>query len=530
MIQGGQTMPEVTAKTKAPSPKQTPKAMTRRDLLGRWWSTQKTATAGVAAAGAAAGTATAKAVSVMGQATGFGEREAAHLMRRAGFGATTEEIQDLVARGKQGAVDYLVNFENINNDAMEADLTALVQDVPRNDRADPGFFDLNNFRGIQGWWAYRMVNSARQFEEKMTLFWHNHFATAVSKVNRADYMLDQNQLFRSMALDNFRDILVSVSMDPAMILWLDNNTNIAGSPNENFARELMELFSLGIDDLSTGDPNYSEFDIQEVARAFTGWTVRRQGFFFNTNQHDDGPKTVFGQTGNFGGEDIVDLIVVQDAAALFMAKKFWEFFVYQNPEPAILDELAQVYFDSNYSIHALVTHMFLMDEFYSDRAMFGQIKSPTEFAIGALRQLSLNFDDGRPYQAISGLMSTMDQDIFNPPTVAGWDGDLSWINTSTLLVRYNAANTITQFDQRRFGTGFNPEMLVQSYGTDPEAIVDGMLDQLGPLEISDDTRFLLVEYLTDGDLTNFTIDNLTLQSKVRGLAHLVMSLPEYQLN
>jgi len=497
----------------------------RRDLLKRWWSNPKAAAATVTAATATM----TKAVNAVGQVTGFGEREAAHLLRRAGFGSTPEDIQNLVTRGRAGAVDYLLDYENISNDTMETELEALVEDVPRDSRVQPGRIDLNNFGGLQAWWSYRMANSARQFQEKMTLFWHDHFATAVSKVNRADYMLGQNNLFRNNALGNFRTLLQDVSRDAAMILWLDNNTNIKGSPNENYARELMELFSLGITHVVTGEDNYTENDIQEIARAFTGWTVRRQGFFFNRNQHDDGPKTVFGETGNFGGDDIIDLIVVRDATAYFMSKKLWEFFAYLEPEQEILDELAGVYFSSNYDIKAMVSHMFNMDAFYSDKAVFGHIKSPTEFAIGALRQLGIQFNDARGYQAVSVLMRTMDQDIFNPPTVAGWDEGLSWINTSTLLVRYNTGNSITTFGDRRFGQVFDPNTIIQG-NDDPEEIVDIMLSQMGPLEVPDNTRILLIEYLTDGDLANFTLDPTTVDNKVRGLTHLIMSLPEYQLN
>jgi len=401
--------------------------------------------------------------------------------------------------------------------------------VPRGERADPGKIDLSRFPGLQAWWAYRMANTTRQLEEKLTLFWHDHFATAFSKVNRGDYMLAQNQLFRSMALGNFRDILVEVSRDPAMILWLDNNTNIKDAPNENYARELMELFSMGIDHVVSSEPNYTENDIKEVARAFTGWTVRRQGFFFNRNQHDDGVKTVFGVSDNFNGEDIVDLIVQRDATAYFMAKKFWEFFAYEDPEATVLDELVQVYFDGNYDIKKLVRHMFKMDAFYSDRALFGDIKNPAEFAVGAMRQMGFKFRDARGYQAVANFMRTMDQDLFNPPSVAGWDGGLSWINTSTLLVRYNTANTITAFNDRRFGATFDPNSVVAD-SSDPEQIVDSMLTLFGTLEVSDDTRFLLVEYLTDGDLAGFVLDERTAESKIRGLAHLIMSLPEYQLN
>lgn len=496
---------------------------TRRDLITRWWSRPK------AAAAAVAGT-TSVAATALAQAGGFGTREAAHLLRRAGFGGTPQEIQDLVVRGRQGAVDYLVDFEKVPNNAMEGALGALVQDVPRDQRAEPGRIDLNTLRGIQTWWMYRMAHTARPLEEKMTLFWHDHFATAISKVTREDYMLAQNRLFRERALGSFRDLLVNVSKDPAMIIWLDNNTNIKDAPNENYGRELMELFSMGINHLVSGEPNYTETDIKEVARAFTGWTVRRQGFFFNRAQHDDGVKTVFGQSGNFGGEDVVDLIVERDATAYFMAKKFWEFFAYENPPMDVLDELAEVYFDSGYDVKSLMRHLFNMDAFYGDQALLGQIKSPAEYVASALRQLGVQFSDARGYGFSVVLMGQMDQQLFNPPTVAGWEGGTSWINTATLLVRYNAANTLSSINEPRIGAGFDVSPLLEGTDGDPERIVDKLLDQLGPLEVSDQTRMLLIDYLTDGDLAGFALDARAVESKVRGLAHLALSLPEFQLN
>ena len=508
-------MPEVNAQTRP--------TYTRRDLIARWWSRPKAVAVAVAGA-------TSMAATALAQASGFGTREAAHLLRRAGFGGTPQEIEDLAAKGRQGAVDYLVDFEQVSNAAMEDALSALVQDVPRGERAEPGKIDLNTLRGLQTWWTYRMAHTARPLEEKMTLFWHDHFATAISKVNREDYMLGQNRLFREMALANFRDLLVEVSKDPAMIIWLDNNTNIKDAPNENYGRELMELFTMGINHLVSGEPNYTETDIKEVARAFTGWTVRRQGFFFNRAQHDEGAKTVFGQSGNFGGEDIVDLIVERDATAYFMAKKLWEFFAYENPSMDVLDELAEVTFDSGYDVKVLVRHLFNMDAFYGEQALFGQIKSPAEYVASSLRQLGMQFNDARGYGFSVVLMGQMDQQLFNPPTVAGWEGGTSWINTATLLVRYNAANTLSSINEPRIGAGFDANALLEGTDEDPERIVDKLLDQLGPLEVSDQTRMLLIDYLTDGDLANFALDARTVESKVRGLAHLVLSLPEFQLN
>ncbi len=459
----------------------------------------------------------------------FGRAEAGHLLRRAGFGGTPAEAEALAAKGRAAAVDALVDYENTSNDALEAELDALVQDVPRGQRADRGRIDLKTFPGIKAWWVYRLAHSARPFEEKMTLFWHGHFATAISKVARVDFMLNQNHTLRRLALAPFRELVLAVSRDPAMIVWLDNNTNVKGAPNENYARELMELFTMGIDHVKTGASNYTERDVQEVARAFTGWTVRRTGFFFNRSQHDSGPKTVFGQTGNFGGEDVIDLILERDATAYFLSWKLWTFFAYESPEMEILDELAEVMRASGYDLRAVVRHLFNMDAFYSEKARFATVKSPAELVAGAARHLGLKFNDERGYNALANFMRTMDQELFNPPTVKGWDGGLDWVNTNTLLVRYNVANLITTLRPGRIGQGFEPSAYVRA-GQSPEEVVTALLEQLGGLEVSAETSDLLVDYLTDGDASGFRLDPRTQEVKVRGLAHLIMSLPEYQLN
>jgi uncharacterized protein (DUF1800 family) len=453
----------------------------------------------------------------------WNEQNAAHLLRRAGFGGPHEEAQTLVDLGLEGAVDHLINYEQVDDSAMEQALAQqnLLQ-------APPG--KQLSLQAIQIWWLFRMINTKRPLLEKMTLFWHGHFATGISKVEVRELMFQQNQLFRHHALDNFQTILLGVSQDPAMIIWLDNLTNIKSAPNENYARELMELFTMGINDVIAGTQNYTEQDIHESARAFTGWTLRRGQFYFNSSQHDNGTKSFLGQTGNFNGDDIVAILAPRPATSRFMAKKLFEFFGYANPEPSIIQELADVYLANQSSIKAVMQHLFTMDAFYSDQALYANIKSPAEFVVGSIRLLQPTVGTALlPY--LVNIMDLLQQVLFNPPTVKGWDGGLTWINTASILTRCNFADYLASLRGGHVGS-FDPTTLLSSSPpADANATVDLVLNGLGPLAVPDETRKSLSDYLTDGhDPTSFQITPQTLDSKVRGLVHLVMSLPEYQTN
>jgi len=450
----------------------------------------------------------------------FDEVQAAHLLRRAGFGGTQAEIADFVSMGREAAVTYLVDYEQVDDSQMEQELEA-------QNLLEPNQNQMLNLPQIQQWWLFRMMNTRRPLVEKMVLFWHDHFATAVSKVVNRQYMLEQNFLFRENVLGNFEDLVLDVTRDPAMIVWLDNNTNIIGSPNENFARELMELFTTGINDVVTGEQNYTEFDIQESSRAFTGWTIRRGRFFFNAAQHDFGLKTFMGQTDDFNGEDIVNMLVNMEATGRYLAWKLLEWFVYPDPEPELIDEVAQVYFDTGFDMREVVRHILLSDAFCSDKALGGTVKNPVEFAIGTIRMLEASI---HPRFLVS-LLNLMEQTLFNPPTVAGWDWHLSWINTATLLVRYNSTNTIASArgGGRDRAAEFDPEFLINRGGASSDTeVVDLFLRLLGPLSVSETTRQTLIDYLnSDGP---FVVNNESIDRKVRGLVHLITSLPEYQLN
>ncbi|HKY04614.1 MAG TPA: DUF1800 family protein, partial [Blastocatellia bacterium] len=302
----------------------------------------------------------------------------AHVLRRMGFGGSPEDIDGLVPRGREGAVDFLIDFNNIDNKPLDDVLAASFDfsDVTDNQKFNQG--------EIRRWWFTRMVYSRRQFQEKMTLFWHNHFATALSKVDDR-LMYNQNLTLRSSVLDRFDSLLLKVSQDPAMLVWLDGTTNVLGSPNENFAREIQELFTMGVNDVVTGEPNYTEQDVKEIARAFTGGKFRRDRagagltftFFKADNQVDKGSKTIYGQTANFTWEDVITIVSARRATARYLVKELFEFFVYPLTSSAAdkqtIEKFADVYMNRDHSIKELVRAIFTSDEFFSDRARFALV-------------------------------------------------------------------------------------------------------------------------------------------------------------
>jgi uncharacterized protein (DUF1800 family) len=469
-----------------------------------------------------------------------------------GFGGTTGEIEELASKGREGAVDYLINYNQIDNKPLE-DL--LAQNFDFSDITDNQ--KLNNAE-IRRWWYTRMVHTRRQFEEKMTLFWHNHFATSSSKVQDF-YMYLQNLTLRANALPRFDDLLLKMAQDPAMILWLDSRTNVVGRPNENFGRELMELFTMGINDVVTGQPNYTEDDVKEVARAFTGWDFnqnRRDGglnfqFVIRQNLHDNTTKTVFAgtpfaATGNLNGTDIIDILSDRPQTARYLSKKLLDFFVFpvttSNSDRNLIDRFANVYLNNNHSIKALVTAIFTSDEFFSDRARFALVKQPVEFIVSAVRMLKGSFipgsNLGEGRRQVSNTLSifgrNMGQDLFGPPDVAGWDFNLGWVNTASMLERFNYANAYIS-NRNTTNPGLfitNDELKKNTKGTSKKT-VKKFLKVLGPLDPGSDVVKMLRSYLeTDdnGNKVKFVNDDLTVDKKVRGLVHQIMCLPEFQLN
>lgn len=415
-----------------------------------------------------------------------------HLLRRAGFGATQLELERFTSLGRAATVDYLLNYDSLDDAALENRLAGLS-------------LDLTRIQDLQRWWLLRMVYTQRPLLEKMTLFWHGILTSGISKVNRPDLMWRQNQLFRQQALGSFDVILKAISRDPAMLIWLDSQSNRKSAPNENFARELMELFSLGVG-------NYTEQDVRESARAFTGWFLNNQGFLFNASQHDNGLKTFLGQTGNFSGDDVVNIIVAHPAAARYISTRLFTFFAYDNPEPAVIDRLAGVFQSSNWSIRAVVRAIFTAPEFYTVKAYRARPKSPVEYVASMLRGLAIE----TTAQGIPGLLSRMGQELFDPPNVAGWPGGPIWINSSTLLERINFASRIAS-DRR----AFLPRTPLPANAT-PRQAADYYSALLIDGTISAGTQTLLNDFAA----RYVTTSN---DAGLRSVVYLTLSSPDYQL-
>ncbi len=370
---------------------------------------------------------------------------AAHLLNRAGFGGTPAEIEKLVDLGHAKAVDSLVNYESIpdttappewtktdpNRFARMQDMRMATDEKRMEMRRMEQRTQREHVSDLRYWWLQRMAFGPRPLQEKLTLFWHGHFATSAQKVKDAPAMWQQNEVFRRHASGNWLVLLTAVSKDPAMMFWLDQSQSRKEHPNENFAREAMELFTLG-------EGNYTEKDVTEAARAFTGWSIERVTlrYVWRPNMHDYTPKTVFGKTGNFTGDDVLKLIVAHPQSARFITRKLWTFFAAESPPDALVESLATVFRANGNFFKPLLRAMFMSEEFYSPAVMRQQVKSPVQWLVGSVRALERELP---PAQFASNLLRQLGQDLLFPPNVKGWDGGLSWITTNNLLSRYNFA-------------------------------------------------------------------------------------------
>jgi uncharacterized protein (DUF1800 family) len=441
-------------------------------------------------------------------------RKLSHLLRRAAFGARPAEWAGWRHLGVEGSTARLLHPEQ-NPD----NLSALYNDIAGE------YVDLTDMESVRLWWIYRMAHTDRPLEEKMTLFWHGHFATANYKVERPAWMWRQNEVFRTHALGNFSTLLKAVSRDPAMLIWLDGEQNRKGAANENYGRELLELFTMG------WGSGYTETDVGEAARSFTGWRFDHDtgDFLFNPKAHDDGVKTFLGETGNFNGDDIIDIVVRRPATAHFLVSKLFKFFVHDDPSDADLAAPISAYFSSGYDIRSVMGSLLGSPAFYSDAAYMAKIKSPAEYVVTLIRTLDAPLSVvGNEYE-LGETLRAMGQDLFNPPNVKGWAGGQAWINTMTLLTRMNFANrVIDRMNQRGLLPGSVREGLdgigLSARGGAPE-IAEALWQLVMPGHMpSDATRSALISYVSDGQSSAPSID-----SCAPGALSLVMSSPEYQL-
>jgi uncharacterized protein (DUF1800 family) len=389
---------------------------------------------------------------------------------------------------------------------------------------------------------FHLVNTGRPLEEKMALFWHHVFATGNSKVDNYDQLLEQIQLFRDMGMGNYRDLLIALAKNPTMIFWLDNNENHKTAVNENWGRELLELFSMGVG-------NYTETDVREASRAFTGWTIALtppRGYYnrwdwefeYIDEDHDDGEKTFLGHTGNFNGEDIIDIIVQQPACHRFIARHLYNFFVADEAQvpawqttpprdPKAIDTLAKAFADSHYDMRSTLRALFLSDFF--KEARFARIKSPAEMVIGILR-LAGGFEFPAPGIGNLAKQPTyMGQELLNPPSVEGWHTGAEWINSGTLMKRVNfAASVLGDFD--RPGMRAILDRLKAQGQLSPEGLVDSCLDLIGPLEVEPEVRQRLVEHASEGGAVRWgTEHDASISQKRTGeMLQMIASLREFQ--
>jgi len=503
--------------------------------------------------------------------------EAAHLLNRAGFGGSPAEIKSFHALGRTKAVDSLLNpaepidaiappawsdpkeaakifneYREIAREAREKSKGLPPEQAAQIRRqATRAAQRKRNEMGLdaQSWWFRKILHTEAPLREKMTLFWHDHFATSFQKVKQPGLLIHQNELFRKQAFGNFRELTKAIAVDPAMMLYLDSQGSKKGSPNENFAREVMELFTLG-------EGNYTEDDIREAARAFTGYSINRltATSTFRPNQWDEGKKKIFGQTGAFKSDDVIDLIFQQKAAASYVPTKLWEYFVSEDPPQAAIDALAASFKAADFNVAPLLREIFLSKEFYSERVIRNQIKPPVQFLVQMLKQLEITEPPaGFPLQG----QRELGQQLFSPPNVAGWDWGKAWINTNTLLTRYNLAGYLTKGAEASGSAelqGGDDMAMMEEGGKkggmmrqgmrasrswkgpnykkiappelreNPADLVDSLIFRFFQGTLPDKARGSFVEYATAKQGVIFT------DKEVAELAHLILSTPYYQLS
>jgi hypothetical protein len=470
--------------------------------------------------------------------------KAAHLLNRAGFGGTAEEVENIRKLGPQKAVDSLMDFSDapaqgggdtgpdlssiadmpasfgqlrmmLNDAGSEQDKKMLRQKFQQSNR--------EALNAIVKWWMNRMAFGPYPLQEKLTLFWHGHFTTSARDERAASLMWRQNELLRRYAAGNFDPFLHAISKDPAMLDYLNNAQNRKQHPNENYAREVMELFTLGIG-------NYTEDDVKEGARAFTGWTHDGDEFIFREFQHDYGQKTFLGVTGDFDGDAVLNIILQQPACPNFVAAELFKYLAYDDVDDSLVAALGDLLYSNRYELRPLIRTILTSKAFYSPECVGVQIKSPIQLLVGTVRMLGLQMP---PELAVMSALNQMGQVPLMPPNVRGWPGGHLWINTSTLFIRYNTGVWLAGGDVpsletlRRKGDGrpLSP-LAAQSSDFEPQAqgsaseVIDYWVNRLIQRPIDDDKKQVLAGALG--------VDPSNMDGQ-RRVVQLIVSMPEYQL-
>jgi len=456
----------------------------------------------------------------------------AHLMRRAGFGASREELEMRAAQGYNATVEELLHPE----ESEPADQNVLLRYHPGAllPGGQPPMGNIN--------WMFHLVNTKRPLQEKMALFWHHVFATGNSKVDNYDQLLEQIDMFRDKGMGNYRELLVTLAKNPAMIYWLDNQENHNRAVNENWARELLELFSMG-------QGNYTEKDVREASRAFTGWGIAVKiprlpygrfpwEFEYNPEDHDNTEKEFLGHKGNFNGEDIIDIVVQQPACATFICRHLSNFFMADEPQvpswkiespqdPQLMAALMKSFRESSFDMRAVLRTLFTSDSFKNAR--FNKIKSPAELVVSTLRMVGgANLPFPHYGEEIAMQPTYMGQDLLNPPSVEGWHTGKEWINSGSLMSRINFTAQMVG-DTSKPGVRFMINRIKARGTLQPAQLVDTALDLMGPLEVGEGTRQELLTHASEGGDLRWD-HSADAEQRVAQLLQLIVATREYQFN
>ena len=461
----------------------------------------------------------------------------AHLLRRAGFGATPDELDGYLSKGYEAVVEELLHPQDSDN---------LSDDLIR--RYHPEMSESRDLQSSASNWMYRMITTRCPMEEKIALFWHGLFATGYAKLNQARALLNQIEMFRREGLGSYRELLVELSKDPAMLLWLDNNDNHKDAINENYGRELLELFAMGIG-------NYTEDDVKEGSRAFTGWTLANAEYMamraakdsiwpysriawhfeFRDSDHDGGEKTFLGETGNFNGEDIIDIIVRQEATARFICTRLFQFFAADEIDEAgdrTIKEMMQTYFDSDNEMRSVLRTLFNSDYFKSEEARFARVKGPVELMVGAIRLAGSYRQPTLGIDKVTNQSFFMGQGLLQPPTVEGWHEGSEWIDSGALVERVNfVAQELSDVNKPGIRAIIDRLAHENNGELTPEQLVDRCLELVGPIKVADSSRNTLVEYARrqgDLDLHDHRAGDEA-EQRVGNMLRLVASTREFQL-
>ena len=468
----------------------------------------------------------------------------AHLMRRAGFGATRDELETCVAKGYEATVEGLLSPTDATDSVEDGDLWR---------RYHVGDNSLHALESCQFHWLYRMINSKHALREKIALFWHGVFATGYGKIDQPRALLMQIDTFRRLGLGSFRELLISISKDPAMIYWLDNKDNHGAAVNENYGREILELFSMGVG-------SYTEDDVRQCSRAFTGWTMRNAElhttrvelnsvwpygrldwqYEYRDEDHDSEEKAFLGEAGRFNGEDVIDIICRQPATARFIARHLYNFFVADEAQvpawpnvaprdPEAIQTLVDAFVDSNYEIGSVLRVLFNSD-FFKD-APFARVKSPAELVVGTARMTGGYRSPQAGDISIAVATGLMGQELLDPPSVEGWHTGVEWITTANLMNRVNFAAEQFSDIEKPGVKAIVKRITAMGSRLSPEQLVDGCLDLMGPIVMAAPARQEIVDQAAQGGDFTFNSVHSGVQSSERvvDVLRMIVASREYQL-